>query len=275
MTLAIGRNTQVRKLLFDYYSCIWYLLGFDPVDTYDRTNLRGADCHGHGSHTASLAAGTTYGVAKNATVYSVRVLRCNNAAPWSVIIDGLARTVTHIQSQNPRRPAIISMSLGGSRSTATETAVTNAINQNIPVVAAAGNSRSDACQSTPAGNPRVITVAGSWSNDRVYYWTSGGSCVDIFAPGQSVRGAVHECNSCTESCSTVLSGTSMATPIVSGAAALLLQKNSSLTPAQIKNKLIANSIKDALSYSSLEFTLHSTTPNRLLKVDYCKFMRGD
>ena len=244
--------------------------GFDPVDSYESTNLKGVDCHGHGSHTASIAVGTKYGVAKNATVYSVRVLRCNNAAPWSVVIDGLSKTASHIKSKNPFRPSVISMSLGGSFSLATDTAVTNAINQNIAVIAAAGNDRSDSCENTPASNAGVITVAGSYLNDHVYYYTNGGTCVDLFAPGQSVIGALDTCDLCTSTCSITRTGTSMATPIVAGAAALLLERNSSLTPADIKKTLISNSLKNYLNYNSLASSLRFTTPNRLVHIKQCK-----
>ena len=85
--------------------------GYDPMDEFRNENWRGGDCHGHGTHVASNAAGVKYGVAKKATVYSVRVLDCNNWGPWSVILSGLDHAMQMIAER--RRPAIVSMSLWG------------------------------------------------------------------------------------------------------------------------------------------------------------------
>ena len=230
------------------------------------------DCNGHGSHVASIAVGTKYGVAKKSTIYSVRVARCDDKVPCKFVVDGLSKTVSHIKSKSPFRPSIISMSLGVSFSLTLDETVTNAINQNIAVIAAAGNDRSDACQISPASNTGVITVAASRLNDHVYYnvnngrGTNGGECVDIFAPGQNVTGASHTC----DTCSIVYSGTSMAAPIVAGAAALLLERNSSLTPADIKKMLISNSLKNYLKYSNLAPNLKSKTQNCLVHIKQCK-----
>ena len=238
--------------------------GYDPVDNYYETNQKGRDCNGHGTHVASLACGKHYGVAKKANCYSVRVLGCRGSAPWSVIIDGLNSAAANITSQNPRRAAIISMSLGGASSTAVNTVLSNIVGMGIPIVAAAGNDRDDACDYSPASAPGVITVAGSAQGDDVYYYTNGGSCVDIFAPGSSVIGADYSCSGCT--CTLTLSGTSMATPLVSGAIALYLQEQPLLSPSQIKQKLTENGLKNVLRYSYLPYTLQDSTPNCLLQV---------
>ena len=234
--------------------------GFDPVDIADNTNNNGLDCDGHGTHVASLAVGTNWGVAKGADVYSVRVLDCEGSAPWSVIIDGVNRAGNRIGSSN--RPGVISMSLGGSYSNALNSALLKVINKGIPVVAAAGNERDDACKYSPASTTGVITVGGSAKGDSVYYYTNGGSCVDVFAPGSEVTAADSTCNSC----SVTYSGTSMATPIVSGSVAIHLQKNSKLTPSQVKDKIIQDSLKNKLIYNNLKNSLRSGTANRLLHV---------
>jgi len=59
--------------------------GYDPMDEYLSESRFGADCEGHGTHVASLAAGKTFGAAKKATIYSVRVLNCTNFGPWSIL----------------------------------------------------------------------------------------------------------------------------------------------------------------------------------------------
>ena len=133
---------------------------------------------------------------KKANCYSVRVLSCLGPAPWSVIVDGLNFAATNITNKNPRRPVIISMSLGGGQTDLVNNMSSNIINNGIPIVAAAGNDRDDACDYSPASTPEVITVAGSALGDDVYYSTNGGSCVDIFAPGSNVIAADHSCSRC-------------------------------------------------------------------------------
>ena len=106
-------------------------VGYDPVDNYYGTDQKGRDCHGHGTHVASLACGKRYGVAIKANCYSVRVLDCNNRAPCCVIIDGLNYAVTNIMNKNPRHPAIISMSLGGPYSYSINNITNTIINMGI------------------------------------------------------------------------------------------------------------------------------------------------
>ena len=162
-----------------------------------------------------------------------------------------------------RRPSVISMSLGGSYSGTVNNALTSVINNGIPIVAAAGNERANACTRTPASNNGVITVGGSKNGGGMYYNTNGGSCVDIIAPGQYVLGAAHTCQDCT----VYFTGTSMATPLVSGAVAILLQQQSSLTPAEIKRKLTDMCCRNILDFTDLLPSLRSTTPNCLLNVN--------
>ena len=128
---------------------------------------------------------------------------------------------------------------------------------------AAGNNNSNACENSPASSGPAITVAGSAEGDGLYYYTDGGGCVDIFAPGSLVLGANYQ----SQSGSKYLSGTSMATPIVSGVLAIYLQEKPSLTVQELTQLLIDNSIKDALNFTRLRsFTLDETSPNRLVHV---------
>ena len=232
--------------------------GFDPMDVYLSENRNGRDCYGHGTHVASNAAGATYGAAKKANIYSVRVLDCTNRGPWSTTLEGLDYVMRVIPERG--RPAVVSMSLSGSFTRSVNDAVQSLYSSGVPVVVAAGNDRSDACSETPASAPDVITVAGSANNDGLYFATNYGSCVDIFAPGDRILGADYLCSDCSQ----FLSGTSFAAPIVSGAIAILLQRKPRLTPDDIFSELQSLSVTNALDFSVIPSNFRTRTPNRAL-----------
>ena len=225
-------------------------------------NRRGDDCEGHGTAVASNAAGNHLGVAKKATVYSVRVLNCSGYGPWGVIINGLLLAVE--AAKNSSRPSVISMSLGGLKSTAMNEAVQVATDAGVPVVAAAGNDHSDACSYSPASAPSAITVGGTAEGDGLYIDTNGGRCVDILAPGEDVLVA----NYSSENGRHFINGTSFATPIVSGVLAIYLQERPFLSVQDLTQLLIDTSVKGILDMSILsDVDLAETTPNRLVQVN--------
>ena len=117
---------------------------YDPVDIYTGTKLRGMDCNGHGTHVAALVAGKTYGVAKGATVYSMRVFGCSGEGSFVNVLLGLDHVMKQTDDKNRR--IIINMSLRGPFSQAVDDAVRDATDQGILVVAAAGNDYRDACR---------------------------------------------------------------------------------------------------------------------------------
>ncbi|GIE81747.1 hypothetical protein Aph02nite_76970 [Actinoplanes philippinensis] len=232
------------------------------VDTV-QDGWNGQDCNvdGHGTHVAGTVGGATFGIASRVSLVSVRVLGCDNAGLYSEIIAGVDWI-----TQNGVRPAVVNMSLGGSRSTALDTAVTNSINAGFTYVVAAGNWNANACDYSPAAVPGAITVAASNSiGERATGWggtQSGsdyGTCVDLFAPGQEIRSA----HNATDNATRVLKGTSMAAPHVAGAAALLLADQPTLTPAQVAAALTASATPGALRADTL-----LGSPNRLLYVEH-------
>ncbi len=205
------------------------------------------DCNGHGTHVAGTIGGTTYGVAKAVTLIPVRVFGCTGSTTNSAIIGGINWA---IGDHNPGVKAVANMSLGGGASSALDTAVNNLINDGVTVVVAAGNSKQDACKSSPARVPLAITVAASDRSDVFASFSNRGRCVDIIAPGVAITSAWHTGTSAINS----ISGTSMASPHVAGAVARALGNN------QDALSVVTSSTLNRIS------RVPSGTPNRLLYV---------
>ncbi|HEY4582077.1 MAG TPA: S8 family serine peptidase [Lysobacter sp.] len=189
------------------------------------------DCNGHGTHVAGTVGGTTYGVAKSVRLVPVRVLGCNGSGTNSGVIAG----IDWVRS-NHVKPAVANMSLGGGASSAVDTAVNNLANAGVTVVVAAGNDSSNACNYSPARASGAITVGSTTSTDARSSFSNYGSCLDLFAPGSSIKSAWYTGTSATNT----ISGTSMASPHVAGAAALYLQRVPSATPSQVRSWLTTN-----------------------------------
>jgi hypothetical protein len=228
--------------------------GYSAVNDGNGTN----DCQGHGSHVSGTIAGRTYGVAKNATLYPVRVLGCDGSGSNEGVIAGI-----NWVANNAKKPAVANMSLGGSFSQAVNDAVTKAIAKGVVFVVAAGNSSDDACGYSPASTPAAITVGASDKNDASASFTSFGKCVDIYAPGVNILSVGIGNDQDTDT----MSGTSMASPHTAGVAALYLEASPSASPSQIASNMVSLGTKNVIqnpkgSPNVLIFTNpSSTTPN--------------
>lgn len=209
--------------------------GGRAVKGYDAVTSGGtaADCNGHGTHVSGTVGGSTYGIAKNVRLVAVRVLDCNGSGTTSGVIAGID-WVTGDHAAGA--PAVANMSLGGGASTSLDNAVTNSINDGVTYGIAAGNSNADACNYSPARVGSALTVASTTSTDARSSFSNYGTCVDIFAPGSSITSAWYTSATATNT----ISGTSMATPHVVGAAALYLQTNNAATPAEVASALKNN-----------------------------------
>ncbi|MEV6343290.1 S8 family serine peptidase [Actinoplanes sp. NPDC051851] len=226
--------------------------GWDFVDG----DADASDCLGHGTHVAGTVGGTTYGVAKDVQLVSVRVLDCAGSGSAATVIAGVDWvTADHAAGA----PAVATMSLGGTGVYAAEiTAVQKSIADGVTYAIAAGNDYGgDACGSTPAATPEAITVGAVEADDTRSDFSNIGSCVDVFAPGRDIVSAYVGDDTATHT----YSGTSMATPHVAGAAALILADHPEYTPAQVATELLADATPDAIPDPG------TGSPNRLLYVD--------
>ncbi|GAA1305591.1 S8 family peptidase [Saccharothrix xinjiangensis] len=213
------------------------------------------DCHGHGTHVAGTIGSTTYGVAKGVKLVGVRVLNCQGSGQWSQIIGGVDWI-----AQNAVKPAVANLSLGGSANSTVDTAIKQLVASGVTTAVASGNDNRDACNTSPARTPEAITVNATNSSDNRSSFSNYGPCTDIFAPGTGITSTWRTGN--TNS----ISGTSMASPHVAGAAALYLSANPAATPAQVVEALTDNATADVVKNAG------SGSSNKLL---HTGFISGD
>src|SRR5262249_51466616 len=189
--------------------------GFTAINDGNGTN----DCNGHGTHVSGTVGSSTYGVAKGVTLHAVRVLSCSGSGSTSGVIAGVDWV-----TQNRILPAVANMSLGGGVSTALDTAVNNSINSGVTYAIAAGDT--NPCTLSPARVAAALTVGATTMTDARSSFSNFGTCVDLFAPGSSITSTWNTSDTATNT----ISGTSMATPHVTGVAALYLQQFGNQSP---------------------------------------------
>ncbi|MFB7465463.1 S8 family serine peptidase [Streptomyces sp. NPDC056224] len=238
-------DTGVRKTHQDFGG-----RASDGYDAIDNDNTA-QDGHGHGTHVAGTVAGGSYGVAKKARIVGVRVLDNNGSGTTAQVVAGIDWV-----TRNAVKPAVANMSLGGGADSALDTAVRNSIASGITYGVAAGNESTDASTKSPARVAEAITVGATTSTDAKASYSNYGSILDIFAPGSSITSSWGTGDTATNT----ISGTSMATPHVVGAAALYLSQNPSSTPAQVRDGLVAAATPGVVTGPG------TGSPNRLLNV---------
>ncbi|MGA5204269.1 S8 family peptidase [Streptomyces variegatus] len=221
--------------------------GYDAVDG----DTTASDGNGHGTHVATTIAGSTYGVAKKAKVVGVRVLNNSGSGTTAGVIAGIDWV-----TQNHSGPSVANMSLGGGASATLDTAVRNSIASGVTYAVAAGNSSTTASSSSPARVAEAITVGATTSTDAKASYSNYGSALDIFAPGSSITAGWYTSDTATNT----ISGTSMATPHVAGAAAVYLAGHTSSTPAQVATALVNGAATGKVTSAG------SGSPNRLLQI---------
>jgi hypothetical protein len=270
------------------------------------------DCvpHGHGTHVFGILGGKTYGVAKDVLLHAIRAdSNCDGVIPVSSIVEGVNWI---LQNRDSSQPAVVNMSANGAGlpiSQAAAIAISKLIDSGIPFVESAGNQNTLASgySMVAAGYPQEIMIVGGM-DERDGRWlrnpsdasysqycppdcgSNYGSAVDIWAPASHIVSASRYSSNgiCW------LSGTSMAAPHVTGAAALLLGKFPKASPASVEKAIKLNGTVGALTDSQIsasEKLLNTrfpttggpvagdnrfyTTPNTPITISYTSLLAGD
>jgi len=222
-----------------------------------------SDCDGHGTHVAALAAGSTVGVATQAHVISVRVLDCNGDGEVSDVVYALQWVRAHHRSGVA---AVVNLSFGvdiGDDGTSIDQEVQALIDEGVVVTVASGNGDAgghpiDACKIAPGDVPDALTVGAVGISDAVSYFSNNGPCVDIYAPGGDRMRGLQSAWKGSDTDYQFDVGTSMASPLVAGYAALLAQQQPGLCATSISQAIVERSTKDVIT------GLSTDSPNRLL-----------
>ena len=194
------------------------LSGYDLVDD-DSTPQDG---NSHGTHVSGTIVDCTLGL--NIRILPVRVLDNEGSGQFSTVGQGIRYAADHSAK-------VINLSLGGSHSDYVDSAIAYALSKNVTVVVAAGNEDENTNYHCPAHIQNCITVAAVDSSKTKANFSNHGNAVDIAAPGVAIKSSVPGGGYQN------MSGTSMATPHVAAAAAMLLYENGNQTPAQIEKRL--------------------------------------
>jgi subtilisin family serine protease len=215
-----------------------------------------SDCHYHGTHCAGTVGGSTYGVAKETTVVGVKVLGCTGSGSWADVISGI-EFVAKDKANWPGKNVVSNMSLGGGANSALNAAVDASSAEGVVHVVAAGNSRANSCNFSPASADTAITVMATDSTDTLASFSNMGPCSDIGAPGVSVLSTTN-----ARTGTRTLSGTSMASPHVAGAVSLILEAMDN----ECDTECVRSILKDAAEEDAIKGNLGGA-PNLLLNTE--------
>ena len=216
---------------------VWSANFADNVDT---------DCNSHGTHVAGLVGSKSYGVCVDAKLHAVKVLSCDGSGSLSGVIRGIEWVFNEhkrkSRNESRRVKSVINMSLGGGFSSAINKAVETVANndENFYVVVAAGNENNDACNTSPASAPSVLTVMASDEYDNKAWFSNWGRCADIYSPGVDVLSTIPNGKTAK------YSGTSMASPVMVGVLNHYLDMYPKMNMKDIKKLVKKKATKNAI-----------------------------
>jgi len=215
-----------------------------PANFVDSTT---GDCDGHGTVVAGIAASTEHGVAKDASIVSVKVLDCTGAGSLSNLLAGIDWVAGHHQG-----PSVAVMSWSYGPSDALTSAVGKLLAEGVFVATSAGNTGVNDCSAVPRSVSGVLAAANSTIDDERSPSSSTGPCVGLYAPGSRIVAPVPGGGYAS------YSGTSMAAPHVAGVAALYKQANANASSATVKQWILDHATPGVIVDDP------AGTPNRLL-----------
>ena len=253
-------DTGVRATHKELVGRVIHGIDVAGIDESGRPAIAADDCDGHGTHTAALAAGTRFGVAKLATIVAVRVLDCTGEGDVESVIAGIDWVIKFHRSGTL---AVANLSLGvdaDEESKPMDIAVADLLKDGIVPVTAAGNGGQDACSISPGHIPEVINVGATNQADERFSSAFGassyGSCVDLFAPGVRILSAGID----SDDAEATLTGTSMASPLVAGYVAMIGQRNPGACPTAVHDAVVARATPNVVKNPG------TGSPNLLLNV---------
>jgi subtilisin family serine protease len=208
------------------------------------------DMNGHGTHVAGTIGSAKYGVAKKVRLFGVKVLNGSGSGTYSDVIAG----INHVATKATKGRAVANMSLGGGKSRAVDDAIDAVVAAGVVMVVAAGNSATDACQSSPSGAANAFAVGSVDRNDAQSSFSNRGKCVKLYAPGRDITSTWIGGNGATKT----ISGTSMASPHVAGVAALYMSVKAYASPAAVYSELLSAATKGVVA------GLDTASPNLLV-----------
>lgn len=211
----------------------------------------GQDCFGHGTHVAGTIGSAVYGVARQAQLVAVRTIGCSGIGGEGALLAGIDWVLV-----NGVRPAVVNMSFAVPQSEAMDEAAWFLTQYGFVAVAGAANDNGDACLRSPAREPEVITVGATDDTDSRAWFSNWGNCLDLFAPGLGIVSGSYQ----SDTAAVVMSGTSMAAPHVSGAAAFYLEQRPSAWPNEVAQALVAGATQGVVANAL-------TANNHMLRVD--------
>ncbi len=206
----------------------------DVVVTDDTTRLG----VGHGTHVAGIIAAAAdngkggAGVAPNVKILSINIFPEDGGAAVDDIIDAVYKALDYGAD-------VVNMSIGGYMySYAYDYAIQDAHDQGLIMCVAASNDGTN-LKAFPAGFKGTITVASTTKNGTKASYSNFGSWIDVAAPGSDIYSSCSTADEPSNSRYQFMSGTSMATPVVTGAVALYLSKFGTVSPEEMR-KILKN-----------------------------------